>query len=87
MTLGSFRPDKRIVIVEQFNEKLILKQEHSPLHIIDLLNSSVVQAVPSFDPTTIPHSSPSLPLPTDASPKTAPAAPSTPTLNTRVAVT
>jgi len=39
----SIEPGKKINIVEQFNEKLILKQEDEPLRIVDLLTQSVVQ--------------------------------------------
>ena len=35
-------PGKKMEFVEQFNEKLLLKQEDSPLKIIDLLTRSVV---------------------------------------------
>lgn len=33
----------KIDIIEQFNEKLLLKQEGTPLHIVDLLTGSVVK--------------------------------------------
>jgi hypothetical protein len=39
---------KKLDIIEQFNEKLMLKQEGSPLLIVDLLTSSVVKVKDSF---------------------------------------
>ena len=38
--------NKKIDVIEQFNQKLLLKQEHSPLSIVDLLNSSVIKVPP-----------------------------------------
>ena len=57
--------DKRIDVIEQFNEKLIIKQEDSPLAIIDLLTGSVVKVRPAAvaahartRPTCNPHFGP-----------------------------
>ena len=39
---------KKVDIIEQFNEKLMLKQEGSPLLIVDLLTNSVVKVKDTF---------------------------------------
>jgi len=36
---------KKIDVIEQFNQKLLLKQEDNPLHIIDLLSEQVPQRI------------------------------------------
>lgn len=42
------RPGKKVDIIEQFNERLMLKQEGLPLHIIDLLTNRVVKVKHAF---------------------------------------